>query len=156
MSGWPGISDRKFGDWSNSRGMCSSVCFKGSAEWTANPLIQWDLFLMLGGPRGQGNAPVITLTHVPFSTLQTGLIRLYQPSFHNGTPLPIREFIYFFKSSLSLHRWTPLSLGFCLSPVRTVKILKQWDTLKGVLDKSLPLFLTPQYARNFQDNPNFK
>lgn len=84
------------GPWNNSWGVCNSKCLKGSAfteppweEWTANPLIQWNLFLMLGEPRGQGEATVTTLTRTPFSTLQTILLRLHQPSFHNDERPPL-------------------------------------------------------------------
>lgn len=62
-----------WGLWNNSSGMCNSECLKGSAfteprqdEWTANPLIQWNLFLMLRDPRGQGEATATTLPHAPF------------------------------------------------------------------------------------------
>lgn len=77
----------------NSSGMCNPECLKGSAftepwqdEWTANPLIQWNLFLKLGDPKGQGEATATTPPHAPFSTLPTVLTRPHQPSFHSDRP----------------------------------------------------------------------
>lgn len=81
------------GPWSNSWGMCDAQCLKGSAvteppreEWTANPLIQWNLFLLLGEPMGQGEATVPTLTCTPFCTLQIVVLSLHQLSFQNDEP----------------------------------------------------------------------
>lgn len=89
-----------------------------------------------------------------FSTLQTGFIRFHWPSFYNGIPPSIREFIYF------LNHHCPCTFGLPQPQVFVTCESHEDTKIMGLTERCLgPEFNTlfnPPICQNFSEQPKLQ